>query len=173
MHRVNKTSKSLQNPSIDIEKSVFLHQSLIHFFERIRNDNSFTDFESKAQTLISDNRSGFENNSQLTYNCYNKRTRKRNTRYDIGSGPDTVKDDRNTFRVDCYYVTLDFILTQLRSYSSAYETTMKPFAFLISLDNQTRTDSELRMETETLRKIYSNDLDKSNFVSFSSNFKIF
>lgn len=164
------TSKSLQDTSIDIEKSILLHHSLIHFFEKIRNDDSFSDFERRGQNLINNNRSELENNVELTYNCYNKRTRKRTTRYDIGSGPDTILDDRNKFRVDCFYTTVDSILTELRSSTSTFETTMKPFAFLISLDSQTRTNEEFRQEAENLRSIYCNDLDESNLLRFFSNF---
>lgn len=164
------TSKSLQDPSIDIEKSILLHHSLISYFEKLRNDKSFADFESRGQYLIASCCSGSDNNPEVTYNCYNKRVRKRNSRYDVGNGPDTDFDDGKKFRVDCYYAALDSILLQLRDSTSAYVKIMKPFVFSISLDNQTLSDEQLRHGAEQLRSIYVDDLDDGNyFLMFAFN----
>lgn len=118
LHRVKSTSMSVQDPSMNIEKSILLHHSLINYFEKMRDDNSFKDFEARGRKLITDNRSGSDNNLDLTYNCYNKRGRKRNTRYDVGTGPETIFDGSENFRICCFYTELDSILSDLRSYTS-------------------------------------------------------
>lgn len=168
LHRVNTTSKSLQDPSIDIEKSILLHRSLIHFFEKMRNDHTFDTFEEKGRNLISDNRCGSNDNINLTYNCFNKRGRKRNPRYDVGDGPETVIEGRDKYRVECFYTALDSIMTQLRSSTKSYEEVMKPFSFLLSLDSQTLSDDELRRGCEHLQSIYCSDLDDGEQYLFAA-----
>lgn len=151
---------------MDIEKSILLHKSLIGYFEKMRNDKSFIDMKSRGRDLITENRCGLDDNTDLTYNCYNKRERKRNTRYDVGSGPQTVLEGRDKFRIECYFTALDSILADLRSSTKLYEETMLPFAFLFSLDSQTVSDEQLRVKCKHLQSIYPNDLDGGNSCLF-------
>lgn len=40
----------------------------------------------------------------------------------IGTGKDTLFDDRDRFRVNCYYTALDSILSDLRKSTTTFET---------------------------------------------------
>lgn len=167
LQRINKTSKSLQNPAIDIQTLILLQRSLITFFEKLRNEDTFNDFEEKAKALLVDRCSELNKNLEFIYNCYEKRTRKRNTKYDSGNASDTIFDNRDNFRVSCFYVTLDAILVDLRSKTNAFEENLKPFIFLTDMEKL--TDGELRTQAENLRKIYRIDLDDGNYFLFLPN----
>jgi len=162
LERVNSTSKSLQRPSIDIETSMLLYKSLIIFFTKLRSDESADNFIRKGEMLIEQNlhRSDLHEDLEIKFNCYNKRNRKRNTRYDTGNGPDTIFSDRDNFRVNTLFTTLDSILTELQSTANSYAENMSPFIFLTQLKNEALTDTDLQQQAETLRSKYSSDLDE-------------
>lgn len=115
LNRVNNTSKSLQRPSIDIETSILLYTSLINFFTKLRNEETANDFVRRGETLVKEHlyRSQSHEDLEIKFNCYNKRTKKRNTRIDIGSGEETIFSDRDNFRVNVLFSTLDLILTEI------------------------------------------------------------
>lgn len=120
---------------------------------KIRNEKSFHDFESKGKMLLSN----YDPDGQFIYNCFQKRTKKRNTRYDDGNCPDTVLDDQSKFRIACYYPTLDSILSELREQIIAYEENIRPFAFLNNLDSL--PDETIRVQATKLKEIYQSDID--------------
>lgn len=67
---------------------------------------------------------------------------------------DNILGDRDDiFRVNCFYLTLDSIMTELRSSASNYESNIKAFISLTTLDSQNRSDEDLRRETDYVLKV--------------------
>lgn len=118
----------------------------------------FVEFENKAKALIESCPEWESKNPQLTYNCYNKRTGQRNTRYDVGNSDETRFDHSTQFRVTIVYAVLDQITTELDSRVEAYVNVYQPFDFLFNLESL--SVAEIREGAENLRTIYSTDLDK-------------
>lgn len=160
LERVNKTSKSLQNPSIDIVDSIKLLNSLISFLDKLRNIKSFKDIEEKGKTLL---RNNFELNEEaIDYNSAGKRTQKRTTRYDDGNAPDTIMEGSNKLRIVTYYPVLDSILMELGGRVEVMDSRLKPFNFLLNLEKLSNED--IQKEASKLQQIYVKDLDKGLLV---------
>lgn len=170
LHKANGVSKSLQNPEIDIRTTVCLYKSLTSYIQNMRSEESFSQMEENSKNLIRSCSEWKQENDQLSYNCYNARQVKRNTRYDSGNCPDTFFDDSKNFRVKIFYPTLDILTTELQSRSKSYENTLQPFNFLFHLDVD--RDVDIRKEAANLTKIYSTDLDK-DFIEECIHFKFF
>lgn len=151
--RVEKTSKSLQIPTIDIVDSINLLNSLITFCEKLRNERSFKDFETKGRALIDDSFQDVDVSSKSP-----TRSRKRSTRYDYGKYPDTVLEGSNCLRIVTYYPVIDSILMELRERVQAMEVSLKPFNFLLNLDKL--SDEEIRTDAKRLVEKYASDLDE-------------
>lgn len=153
--RVEKTSKSLQIPTIDIVYSINLLNSLITFCEKLRNEKSFKDFETKGHALIVDNFQDVEGSDRSDSPA---RSRKRSTRYDYGKCPDTVLEGSNNLRIVSYYPVIDSILMELRERVKAMEISLKPFNFLLNLDKL--SDEDIRTDAKRLIEKYASDLDE-------------
>lgn len=158
LHRVNVVSKSLQTSWIDLDISIGLYKSLVGYIKDMRTDEMFNVFVDRAKTLISSCPEWETKNPELSYNCYGKRTRKRNTRYDIGNSSETVFDDSKKFRVGLFYGSLDIMSSDLVQQVNAYQTVLAPFTFLFKLEEiSTR---EISQDALILINRYAGDLDQ-------------
>jgi len=149
LERVNKTSKKLQSVDIDLITVVELYQSLIHYIESLRNENSFKILED-----IAIKKSGIKD-----YNDHNKRKRKRKMHIDENNDNEVLFSKRNYLIINTYYVILDKLSYELKRRKLAYDELVKKFLFFFKLHEI--TPEKVREDAEVLQKTYPNDLAAS------------
>lgn len=97
---------------------------------------------------------------------------KKTKKYDSGRSEDTTAtfEDSKSFRIKIFYVTLDFITSELEGIVQAYENVLAPFNFLFVLEDV--CDFDVRKDASKLKNIYSCDLD-DDFIDECVHFKCF
>lgn len=140
LDRVNKTSKKLQSIDIDLITVVELYQSLIHYVESLRNEDSFKIFED-----IAIKKSGIKN-----YNDHNKRKRKRKIHVDENNDNEVVFSERDYLIINTYYVILDKLSYELKRRKLAYDELVKKFFFFFKLHEI--TPEKVKEDAEVLQK---------------------
>lgn len=146
LDRVNKTSKKLQSVDIDLITVVELYESLIHYVESLRNEDSFKIFED-----IAIKKSGIKD-----YNDHNKRKRKRKIHVDENNDNEVLFSERDYLIINTYYVILDKLSYELKRRKLAYDELVKKFFFFFKLHEI--TPEKVKEDAEVLQKTYSNDL---------------
>lgn len=171
LHKANVVSKSLQKVDVDIKTSISLIKSLSNYFKKLRTEDSFHNFEQTSKTMIQSCPEWGNKNLNLTFNCYNKRKRPRNRKYDAaGSSEDVVFEDAKNFRITIFYATLDSIISELEAMASTFQSVLEPFDFLFKLEKM--SDTNIRKCAVELKKIYCDDLDE-DFIDECIHFKFF
>ena len=108
LERFNKTSKTLQDPQLDLNVATGLLVSLMKFIQTLRPQ--FGDFENKGRILTnSDN-----------YKTEVKRKRKRNTRRDDGDAEHVTLLPFEKFKVEGFLPILDKLLAELTKRVNVY-----------------------------------------------------
>ena len=99
LQKINLINKSLQEAGIGICTVVKLYESLLSYFQAIRNN--FDDYETQAKELVS---------SDYIQSSCRKRTRK--IMFDEGATPEVEMNPRDTFRTQTFYVIVDKLLSK-------------------------------------------------------------
>lgn len=149
LERLNKTNKKLQSVNIDLITVVDLYQSLIHYVESLRNEDSFKILEDIAKSKFGIN----------DYNDLNNRKKKRKLHIDENKDNEVVFSARDNLIINTYYVILDKLSFELNKRKSAYDELVKKFFFILKLHDFTPV--KVKENAEVLQKAYPNDLAPS------------
>lgn len=152
LQRINCVSKLLQCPTINLSEVPKLFHSLIEFVDFVRS--RFEEYENEASLLV-ENR---------TYT--QKRKIRLPQRLDDGNASDVDFNDRENFKVSCFYMICDTLIVQLKSRMSVYEAIAKKFSCLFDSDKQAA-----HKNAKILQSAYPTDLEVSfpdEFVHFLS-----
>lgn len=150
LERFDKTSKSLQSETMDLNTAVLLLGSLCGFVESLRDE--FEKFVQEGKTL-----SGAE-----MFSKEKMRNRKRNVRLqplDYAKGEEAQLTVADEFRVNGFIAVIDTLQIELRKRSAAYEKLSKLFGFLRNITRMSCEDieSSCRLVIAT----YTNDLSEA------------
>jgi hypothetical protein len=161
LQKMNIVSKSLQQPGIEIRTVVQLYDSLLKFFEDIRE--LFDGYEEKAKS------------SCPTYlsSDYAEASSRKCTRKPLandGPGAEAVLTARDKFRTQVFYVTLDKLTAEMKRRRAAYDGICNKFSFLTDTKLST---SEVTQKAQNLVELYKQDLEPAfvdEFLVFSKLF---
>ena len=124
----NKISVTLQTAGIALNTAVGLLKSLIDFVQQKRD--KFDHVECCGVELV-----GHEE-----YKAENKRVRRRNVRWDIGTGEESLLQPRERFKVEVFVPIIDNLFRALRHRLNAYEAVYANFRFLSNLRTSSSND---------------------------------
>lgn len=149
LERINKVSKMLQNVDIDLSVVVELFDSLIDMVTNFRNEDSFRTFEENASTMSS--------SSCYELDMQSKRKRKRKVFIDETPEENSNFSGSENFRINCYYVILDNLKSELIRRVDAYKKLNNSFNAILNLRNLAST--ELEKKATDLQLEYKDDVD--------------
>jgi len=146
--RFNATSKTLQDPKLDINAAIALLKSLQHFI--LSKRDSFDEYEQQGSDM-----SGTSEYAQ-SYN----RARRRSVRQsplDYGQTPEVELSPSDRFRTQSFLPVIDQLDQSLTQRIAAYDAVSRRFGFLGKLNIMTA--AEIQSAATDLVATYSDDLE--------------
>lgn len=153
LQRIDSINKLLQNPSIDLSTVPDFFMSLIEFVSTVRTNYEI--YEEEACTLV----------GHARYN--EKRQTTTPKRFYDGQCKETVFNARESFKISCFYVACDNLITQLKFRMSAYDDTLSKFSCLFEKDKQ-----KMYANAKILQKTYSCDLEEAFADEFTHAYSV-
>lgn len=154
MQRLKSTSKSLQDPSIDLFTAVELYQSLFDYISMTRN-NDFDSLEEKAKSLLINH----------AYTISRKRT---------CEDASISMPARNKLGVNSFVPIMNSIIAEIEKRTKSYLMVKDILGFLTNFKSFSSTN--LRQKCIEFVELYPNDLEMEfidEFLQFSFLFKSF
>ncbi|KAI6658223.1 hypothetical protein LOD99_15492 [Oopsacas minuta] len=155
--RFNKTSKCLQDASLDLNTATKLLESLKEFVHSLRSQ--FMEFEHRSKVLY----------HCATYSKEHRRKRKRNKKFDYGDTEDAELSPSNEFMVTNFIPIIDKLVAALNQRQAAYCVIRDRFGLLSELNSL--LSDQMRDKANDLVNIYSDDLEPGyvdEIVQFSA-----
>lgn len=149
LHRINKTSKTLQSETADVLLVRDLYGSLEEFCKGERNN--FNHYELLAMTL--------SKKSEPSYEKDTKRIPKRKVWHDEEREEVTERNGRDEFRVNTYLLIIDRFISEFKRRKSAYDEYQERFYFLQELTKGNLSSEVVRQKAANLKGIYTEDLE--------------
>lgn len=153
--RVNATSKSLEDPKLNICKGIDLLKSLVSFIYTFRNN--FDAIELEAKTLTEDN----------TYRDEIRRTQIRKKFHGESGKNEVVLHGKQKFKVQTYYVVCDSIIQELSRRTECYKTVSENFKCFFTADEYAIEES-----INNLKTTYCLDIDAQVFDEEITHFRL-
>lgn len=154
LQSINRTSKTLQNSSLDISSLVPLYNSLIQFINTVREN--LNEYEEEAKILVDGE----------TYSVQRKKNISR--RLDSNCETECHLSPKEAFRINCHNVICDSLIVQLRKRMEAYSNLEQKFGFLSIPD---LSISDKIASAKKFQDYYSADIEENfsdEFLQFSS-----
>jgi len=150
LERFNATSKSLQDPKLDINATIELLESLQRFI--LSKRDCFDGYEKQGSDV--------SGTSEYARSHNRARCRRRNVRLtplDYGQTPEVELSPSDRFRTQSFLPVIDQLHQALTQRIKAYDTVSQRFGFLGKLN--TMNDEEIQSAATDLVATYSDDLD--------------
>lgn len=147
LERCNATSKSLEDPNLNLGDAVNLLKSLVAFVNDFRN-NYFSDIEIEAASLISTD----NNKSKIQEEA--GRQKKRKLFFDESTSNEVVLSKNEKHRVDIFNVICDSIIRDLSRRLESYELIKNRFNCFF-----TKAPLEYSSSVSELKRVYEGDID--------------
>ena len=150
LERFNATSKTLQDPKLDINTAITLLESLQRFIL------------SKRDTFDGYEKQGSDMSGTSEYAQSHNRARRRNVRLtplDYGQTPDVELTSSDRFRTQSFLPVIDQLHQSLTQRIAAYDAVSRRFGFLGKLN--TMSAAEIQSAATDLISTYTDDLDDS------------
>ncbi|XP_074039832.1 uncharacterized protein [Leptinotarsa decemlineata] len=150
LFRLNKVNKYVQNEDTDALAVTEVFNSLISFFEELRNQ--FDIYENKALDVSETKIYEYDNRRKKTRKLQDDETRDGEVSFTTG---------RDSFRVNTFIPIIDKVKQELTARMHAYEEFVTRFVAIIKLSDL--TTEEIEVVVNKLLSVFENDLEPAIF----------